>query len=498
MTDVEGVRNLHRHRPGRVRRRPAHRRHRARRPAPHQPAHDRPRAWSSSLAFALVLSKAFSTIRPIFRERGKINAEVTGRLTESLGGVRVVKGYHAEAREEAVFAGGVQRLLDNVLQSLTAISLMSLSATVLMGIVGARGHVRRARARSSPARSPWAASSPSPRSWLPGRAGLPGGGHRHADHRGAGRARAHAEVLRERPEDEDPRRTVTLGRIDGDVVFDDVSFAYEAGKPVLHDVSFRGRARHGDRAGRPVGLGQVDHHQPDRRVPHARPRAQSWWTAWTSPPCGSTPTARSWAWCCRRPSCSTAPSARTSRSPGPTPPRSRSCEACRIARVDEFAEHFEKKYDTHRRRARRQALRRPAPARFHRARHPRRSAHPDPRRSHVQPRFRVRGADPGRPRVPDEGPHHVRDRAPALHHPPRRPDPGGRGRPHRRARHARIALRPRRAATSISTPASTASRPNLFLAPGEGDETPEAQEREARMTGPAAPTAASLLRGGIA
>ena len=51
-----------------------------------------------------MLSRAFTTIRPIFRERGKINGEVTGRLTESLGGVRVVKGYHAEAREEAVFA----------------------------------------------------------------------------------------------------------------------------------------------------------------------------------------------------------------------------------------------------------------------------------------------------------------------------------------------------------------------------------------------------------
>ena len=89
------------------------------------------------IAFALVLRKAFTTIRPIFRERGKINAEVTGRLTESLGGVRVVKGYHAEAREEEVFATGVQRLLDNVLKSLTATSLMSLSATVLMGVVGA-------------------------------------------------------------------------------------------------------------------------------------------------------------------------------------------------------------------------------------------------------------------------------------------------------------------------------------------------------------------------
>ena len=82
-------------------------------------------------------SKAFSTIRPIFRERGKINAEVTGRLTESLGGVRVIKGYHAEQREEEVFAKGVQRLLDNVIKSLTAMSMMSLSTTALGGVVGA-------------------------------------------------------------------------------------------------------------------------------------------------------------------------------------------------------------------------------------------------------------------------------------------------------------------------------------------------------------------------
>ena len=89
------------------------------------------------VGFASVLRKAFGTIRPIFRERGKINAEVTGRLTESLGGVRVVKGYHAEAREEEVFESGVQRLLNNILKSLTATSFMSLSATVLMGAVGA-------------------------------------------------------------------------------------------------------------------------------------------------------------------------------------------------------------------------------------------------------------------------------------------------------------------------------------------------------------------------
>ncbi|MBP1780074.1 MAG: transporter, ATPase subunit [candidate division NC10 bacterium] len=73
-------------------------------------------AMAFVLAFVLVLRRSFRTVRPIFRARGKINAEVTGRLTESLGGVRVVKGYRAEAREEAVFARGVQRLLDNVLQ----------------------------------------------------------------------------------------------------------------------------------------------------------------------------------------------------------------------------------------------------------------------------------------------------------------------------------------------------------------------------------------------
>src|SRR3954453_23026627 len=87
--------------------------------------------------FSFALKKAFRTIRPIFRERSKIYAEVTGRLTESLGGVRVIKGYHAEEREESVFAGGVARLLDNVMKSLTAMSLMSLSATVLLGLIGA-------------------------------------------------------------------------------------------------------------------------------------------------------------------------------------------------------------------------------------------------------------------------------------------------------------------------------------------------------------------------
>ena len=100
--------------------------------------------------FAFALNRAFATIRPIFRERGKINAEVTGRLTESLGGVRVIKGYHAEEREEKVFSGGVHRLLENVMRTLTATSLMGLSASLLLGLVGAAtmyvgGHEMEAR-----------------------------------------------------------------------------------------------------------------------------------------------------------------------------------------------------------------------------------------------------------------------------------------------------------------------------------------------------------------
>ena len=71
-------------------------------------------AFGFLLVFGVLLRKAFQTIRPIFRERGKITAEVTGRLTESLGGIRVVKGYHAEAREHAVFETGLDRLLQNV------------------------------------------------------------------------------------------------------------------------------------------------------------------------------------------------------------------------------------------------------------------------------------------------------------------------------------------------------------------------------------------------
>jgi subfamily B ATP-binding cassette protein MsbA len=188
--------------------------------------------------FAVSLSRGFKTIRPIYRSRPKINAEVTGRLTESLGGVRVVKGYHAEEREEKVFQAGVQRLLDNVLQTLTATSLMTAGATVLMGIVSASIMFLGARTVLSGAMSPgglirylaFLAMLVAPVAQIVGIGPL-------MTEALAGLERTR-EVLNETLEDADPARTMRLDRIDGRVVFDNVSFAYDAGKQVLYDVSF--------------------------------------------------------------------------------------------------------------------------------------------------------------------------------------------------------------------------------------------------------------------
>ncbi|HEY3840918.1 MAG TPA: ABC transporter ATP-binding protein [Bryobacteraceae bacterium] len=193
------------------------------------------------LVFAFILSRAFKTIRPIFRERGKINAEVTGRLTESLGGVRVVKGYHGEQRESAVFAKGVGRLLDNVLRSLTAMSVMTLSATVLMGLVGAT--VMYIGTRQIAAGTLTLGGLMTFTAMLafliaPVIGVVQIGTQISEAFAGLERTR---EVLRERQEDDDPSRTIVLPEIDGDVEFKDVVFSYEKGKPVLHGISFASR-----------------------------------------------------------------------------------------------------------------------------------------------------------------------------------------------------------------------------------------------------------------
>ncbi|MGH9353706.1 MAG: ABC transporter ATP-binding protein [Terriglobia bacterium] len=190
------------------------------------------------VAFSLTLNKAFSIIRPIFRERRKINAEVTGRLTESLGGVRVVKGYHAEEREGKVFFDGVQRLLENVIRTLNATSFMSLSATVLLGVVGALimylgAHQylsHRMTVGMFVTYTMFLAMLIAPVMQIVGI-----GTQLSEAMAGLERTR---EVLAERPEDDDPRRSVSLGAVRGDIRSEDVSFAYEKGKSVLHEISF--------------------------------------------------------------------------------------------------------------------------------------------------------------------------------------------------------------------------------------------------------------------
>jgi ABC-type multidrug transport system fused ATPase/permease subunit len=193
------------------------------------------------LVFGLILQKAFKTIRPIFRERAKINAEVTGRLTESLGGVRVVKGYHAEESESRVFAGGVLRLLNNVISSITAQSLMTLSSTMVLGVVG--GLIMYLGAKEIGAHR------------------LDVGGYveytmllafmvapivqlvsigTQLTEALAGLDRT-TEILSEREEDSEPSRTVAMPTIVGDVVFQDVVFAYEPNKPVLHGITFESK-----------------------------------------------------------------------------------------------------------------------------------------------------------------------------------------------------------------------------------------------------------------
>ena len=188
--------------------------------------------------FALALKKAFQTIRPIFRERGKINAEVTGRLAESLSGVRVVKGYHAEEREERVFSRGVMRLLDNVLKTLTATSIMGLSASVLLGIVGASIMFIGAREMLAGSLSVGGfLSYTALMAFLiaPVMQIVQIGTQLTEAVAGLERTQ---EILKESAEDRDPRRTVSLSEIKGNLDFEHVSFSYDGARTVLDDISF--------------------------------------------------------------------------------------------------------------------------------------------------------------------------------------------------------------------------------------------------------------------
>ncbi len=190
------------------------------------------------VAFGLVLRKAFTTLRPIFRERSKITAEVTGRLAETLGGIRVVKAYHAEEREDGAFAEGVGRILENVFRSLTGVSLLSLSATILLGIVGAL--VMYVGGRQILAGTLTLGGFVTFTAFLAFMIApvfqVVGIGTQLTE-AVAGLERTR-ELLDTPTEESDPARTVVLPPARGEVRFEDVWFEYEEGKGVLRGVSF--------------------------------------------------------------------------------------------------------------------------------------------------------------------------------------------------------------------------------------------------------------------
>ena len=189
--------------------------------------------------FVFILQYGFKTIRPIFRERGKINAEVTGRLTESLGGVRVIKGYHAEDREATVFSGGVDRLLQNVMKSLTMTSVLSSASTTVVALV--YGTIMWLGGQLVLA-STWTTGTYFQYTLLLGFMIAPvfqmvniGTQLTEAF---AGLDRTH-EIMSELEENQTPGRTAKMPPIEGRVQFENVEFAYTPEKPVLHGISFK-------------------------------------------------------------------------------------------------------------------------------------------------------------------------------------------------------------------------------------------------------------------
>ncbi|CAM3458410.1 ABC transporter ATP-binding protein [Zobellia roscoffensis] len=188
--------------------------------------------------FAIIALKAFKIIRPIFRNRGKINAEVKGRLTETLGGVRVIKGFNAEEQENKIFEEGVDRLFQNVKKSLTATAFMTSSSTFLLGmattgIMGIGGYKIMMDELTIGEFLTF--------TFLLGLMVAP---IVQMSNIGSQLTEALAgldrteELMNMTPESDEENRTIILDDIEGDIVFDDVSFAYEEDKEVLHNINF--------------------------------------------------------------------------------------------------------------------------------------------------------------------------------------------------------------------------------------------------------------------
>lgn len=192
--------------------------------------------------FGLISMKAFGKIRPIFRERGKINAEVTGRLTETLGGIRVIKGFNAENQEIATFEGGVNRLFLNVKSSLTTTSFVTSAATLLLGlasagIMGIGGYMIMTETLTF---GDFLAFTLLLGFMIAPILQMSNIGSQLTE-AFAGLDRTE-ELMNQPLETADGERTLAVPELTGDVRFENVFFAYEEGKPVVKDVSFHAPA----------------------------------------------------------------------------------------------------------------------------------------------------------------------------------------------------------------------------------------------------------------
>ena len=188
--------------------------------------------------FAIIALKAFKIIRPIFRNRGKINAEVKGRLTETLGGIRVIKGFNAEKQEEEVFEVGVERLYQNVRKSLTTTAFMTSSSTFLLGVATTSvmgfggykiindtltlGEFVQFTVLLGLMIAPIVQMSSVGSQLTEALAGLD----------------RTEELMNLEEESDEENRTIELDGIVGRMSFSDVSFSYEEDKEVLHQISF--------------------------------------------------------------------------------------------------------------------------------------------------------------------------------------------------------------------------------------------------------------------
>lgn len=194
------------------------------------------------IIFAVVIMKAFGVVRPIFRDRGKINQEVTGRLTESLNGVRVIKAFTAEEQENSVFSAGVERIFQNVKKSLTATALIMSASVFLVGvattvIMGVGGYFMIEGSMEPGVFMSYI--------MLLGFMIAPivqmGNIGSQLTEAMAGLDRTQ-EIMNMSEEDDSELRVNVLGHITGDIVFNNVSFSYEESKEVIHNINFEAPA----------------------------------------------------------------------------------------------------------------------------------------------------------------------------------------------------------------------------------------------------------------